>query len=146
MIRGHWTVLPDVAPFCGSNPVLLGHHLMAQATIAAVAACLCLLQQMSAEQKRYETVRHALFFKEEKCKQLYKDHVDAMLSRVNSYNGRTYKNDPTILSWNLINEPRCETWMPENSNCPADVQTWFRVSLAERVVPAAGHQNLHLPA
>jgi hypothetical protein len=39
---------------------------------------LLLLQAMSVAQKEYETQRHALFFKEESCKQLYKDHVDAI--------------------------------------------------------------------
>jgi hypothetical protein len=33
---------------------------------------------MSVQQKEYETLRHALFFKDEACKQLYKDHVDAI--------------------------------------------------------------------
>ena len=42
---------------------------------------------MTPDQKRYDTERHALFFKEEACKQLYKDHVAFMLNRVNSYNG-----------------------------------------------------------
>lgn len=27
--------------------------------------------------------------------------------RVNTINGRLYSEDPTILAWNLINEPRC---------------------------------------
>jgi hypothetical protein len=44
-------------------------------------------QDMTDDQKRYETERHALFFKEEACKQLYKDHVAAITGRVNSYNG-----------------------------------------------------------
>lgn len=87
---------------------------------------------MSVEQKRYETVRHALFFKEEACKKLYKDNVDVITSRKNSYNGLAYKDDPTILAWNLINEPRCETWMPENSFCPSALSSWFQ-EMAEYV-------------
>jgi hypothetical protein len=42
---------------------------------------------MTDAQKRYETERHALFFKEEPCKQLYKDHVDFIVNRVNSVTG-----------------------------------------------------------
>lgn len=30
-----------------------------------------------------------------------------MLTRVNTINKLAYKDDPTILSWELINEPRC---------------------------------------
>jgi hypothetical protein len=49
--------------------------------LLALTMALCLfavLQAMSVQQKEYETQRHALFFKEESCKQLYKDHVDAI--------------------------------------------------------------------
>uniref|UniRef100_A0A383VL97 mannan endo-1,4-beta-mannosidase n=1 Tax=Tetradesmus obliquus TaxID=3088 RepID=A0A383VL97_TETOB len=80
----------------------------------------------SVAQNEYETLRHALFFKEEACKALYKDHVDAITGRKNSINGLLYKNDPTILAWNLINEPRCETWMPANSWCPGAMSSWFK--------------------
>lgn len=42
---------------------------------------------------------------------------------MNSINGRSYKEDPTIIAWNLINEPRCETWLkPANDDCPARMQ------------------------
>ena len=82
---------------------------------------------MTDSQKRYETERHALFFKEEACKQLYKDHVKFMVNRVNSYTGVPYRRDPTILAWNLINEPRCETWVPSNSWCPETLAAWFKV-------------------
>jgi hypothetical protein len=50
-------------------------------------AVLCWLQTMTDAQKRYEVERHALFFKEEACKQLYKDHVEFLVNRVNSVNG-----------------------------------------------------------
>jgi hypothetical protein len=56
---------------------------------AAMLCCavLCWLQTMTDAQKRYEVERHALFFKEEACKQLYKDHVEFLVNRVNSVNG-----------------------------------------------------------
>lgn len=92
---------------------------------------------MTDAQKRYETERHALFFKEEACKKLYKDHVTFMVNRVNSYTGKAYKNDPTILAWNLINEPRCETWVPANSWCPDALAGWFKVSWAVNAAATA---------
>jgi mannan endo-1,4-beta-mannosidase len=46
------------------------------------------------------------FYTNASCKQLYKNYVSHVLNRVNTYNGRTYKNDPTILGWELANEPR----------------------------------------
>jgi hypothetical protein len=41
----------------------------------------------------------------------------------NSVNGRVYKSDPTILAWNLVNEPRCEVWV--TPDCPAKLNAWF---------------------
>lgn len=96
--------------------------------LLSIAIVVCLHKQtMTDSQKRYETERHALFFKEEACKKLYKDHIEFMVNRVNSYTGKKYKNDPTILAWNLINEPRCETWIPANSWCPETLASWFKV-------------------
>lgn len=44
--------------------------------------------------------------------------------------GKKYKEDPTILAWNLINEPRCETWVDANSFCPTAMAGWFKVGLS----------------
>jgi len=60
---------------------------------------------------------HETFFYDDDIKQMYKDHVSVLLNRVNTVNGRVYKNDPTILSWELINEPRC-------SGCEDLLQSW----------------------
>ena len=30
-----------------------------------------------------------------------------MIMRTNTVNGRRYRDDPTIMSWELMNEPRC---------------------------------------
>ncbi|KAH9319974.1 hypothetical protein KI387_021743 [Taxus chinensis] len=42
-------------------------------------------------------------------KKYYKNHVNRIVTRNNSLSGIAYKEDPTIFSWELINEPRCET-------------------------------------
>lgn len=39
------------------------------------------------------------------------DHENAMqavLTRVNTVTGVAYRDDPTILGWELMNEPRCD--------------------------------------
>ncbi|KAK9917882.1 hypothetical protein WJX75_009220 [Coccomyxa subellipsoidea] len=47
------------------------------------------------------------FWTDPKVKRLFKNHIYAMTSRVNVYNGRRYRDDPAIFGWDLINEPRC---------------------------------------
>ncbi|XP_055809293.1 mannan endo-1,4-beta-mannosidase 6 isoform X1 [Solanum dulcamara] len=49
------------------------------------------------------------FFSHPTLKSYYKAHVKAVLNRVNTFTNMTYKDDPTIFSWELMNEPRCES-------------------------------------
>lgn len=62
---------------------------------------------------------HSAFFMDQHLKDMYKDHVNTILNRVNTINGRAYKDDPTILSWELINEGRC--W-----GCKGDFAPWVK--------------------
>ena len=39
------------------------------------------------------------FFTSDKVKELYRNHIKAMTSHVNSLNGRAFKDEPTILAW-----------------------------------------------
>ncbi|KAB2062631.1 hypothetical protein ERO13_A10G153200v2 [Gossypium hirsutum] len=47
------------------------------------------------------------FFSHPALRSYYKSHVKAVLNRVNTFTNITYKNDPTIFAWELMNEPRC---------------------------------------
>ncbi|XP_057530260.1 mannan endo-1,4-beta-mannosidase 7 [Amaranthus tricolor] len=47
------------------------------------------------------------FFKNPVVKGFYKNHITTVLNRRNTINGVVYKNDPTIMAWELMNEPRC---------------------------------------
>ena len=38
--------------------------------------------------------------------QLYLDYVKSLINRRNTVNGRIYRNDPAIMTWELANEPR----------------------------------------
>lgn len=47
------------------------------------------------------------FFTHPIVRDYYKAHVKTVLTRVNSITKVVYRNDPAILGWELINEPRC---------------------------------------
>jgi len=51
---------------------------------------------------------HAEFFTDTNARQYYKNHIKAVLTRKNTITDIAYKDDPTILAWQLINEPRVE--------------------------------------
>ncbi|KAF7844874.1 mannan endo-1,4-beta-mannosidase 4-like [Senna tora] len=48
------------------------------------------------------------FFTHPVIKQYYKNHIKAVLTRNNTITGVTYKDDPAIFAWELINEPRSQ--------------------------------------
>ena len=52
-----------------------------------------------------ESVSH--FVTNEKAKELFYNHVRHVVSRTNTVTGKPYKDDPTIFSWQIGNEPRC---------------------------------------
>lgn len=46
------------------------------------------------------------FFSTPAATEAYEQHIAGMINRVNTYTNRTYKEDPTIMAWQLANEPR----------------------------------------
>jgi mannan endo-1,4-beta-mannosidase len=46
------------------------------------------------------------FYKLKKAKELYWAHIEKLINRKNSITGIVYKDDPTIMAWQLANEPR----------------------------------------
>jgi len=80
---------------------------------------------------------HDVFFIEEECKTMYKNYVSYFLNRVNTITGVRYKDDPTILMWELINEPRCPSdrtgdtlyaWIEEMASYIKSIDCWFNDS------------------
>ena len=47
------------------------------------------------------------FVTNDKAKELFYNHVRHVVSRTNTVTGKAYKDDPTIFSWQIGNEPRC---------------------------------------
>jgi len=48
----------------------------------------------------------AQFYVDTVAKDLYYKYVKSIVSRTNRYTGRAYKDDPSIMAWQLCNEPR----------------------------------------
>jgi mannan endo-1,4-beta-mannosidase len=53
-----------------------------------------------------------LFYTDETLKNHYKDWVRHVVTRRNSMSGLAYSDDPTIMAWELLNEPRLQTGTP----------------------------------
>ncbi len=54
----------------------------------------------------YGREHHHQFYTDPEIKQQYKQWARHLVSRRNTVNGRLYRDDPTIFSWELANEPR----------------------------------------
>lgn len=50
---------------------------------------------------------HDQFYRDGRCRASYWLWVEQLLERHNSFTGRAYKDEPSILAWELVNEPRC---------------------------------------
>ena len=70
---------------------------------------------------------HDEFYTDPTIRQWYKDWIAHLLNRTNSITGVQYKNDPTIMTWELGNEPRCISAgvYPRSPNCTtATLTAW----------------------
>lgn len=61
----------------------------------------------------------ARFYKTPAAVELYRDYASNLIHRRNTVNGRIYRDDPAIMTWELANEPR-----PSADN-PADIATFY---------------------
>jgi mannan endo-1,4-beta-mannosidase len=55
----------------------------------------------------------ATFYTNRRADSLFRDYVRAIVTRKNTINGRLYSADPTVMSWQLANEPRPGTSGPD---------------------------------
>lgn len=68
---------------------------------------------------------HDDFYTDTTIKSWYKAWISHLLNRKNSITGIRYKDDPTIMMWELANEPRCigsggANGYPRSPNCTTD--------------------------
>jgi mannan endo-1,4-beta-mannosidase len=64
------------------------------------------------------------FWRSKKVKELYKKYVKHMLNRINTYSGIAYKDEPAIMIWEIMNEPRYGAW--ESKNGAEKVRDWLK--------------------
>ena len=57
----------------------------------------------------FNASKHDDFYTNEQIKTAYKNYVHHFLLRKNRYTGLRMIDDPTIMTWELANEPRCES-------------------------------------
>jgi mannan endo-1,4-beta-mannosidase len=89
----------------------------------------------------------AQFYAHTEANALYRDYIRMLVERKNSVNGRTYRDDPTIMAWQLSNEPRPGAGPEAAGNMP-DYLRWidetsaFIKSLDSNHLVSVGHEGL----
>jgi mannan endo-1,4-beta-mannosidase len=68
---------------------------------------------------------HDDFYTDATIRGWFKDYIAHLLERINTVTGVKYKDDPTIMAWDLANEPRCigSGRYPKSATCTADTVT-----------------------
>lgn len=62
------------------------------------------------------------FYTDDQSQQWFRNYIRVLLNRVNSVNGRLYKDDPTIMAWQLANEPRPGSSRESETNQPVFIK------------------------
>jgi len=90
----------------------------------------------------------ATFYANPKAMQMFRDYVRSIIARKNTVNGRVYSADPTIMSWQLVNEPRPGRGEPGEKNLPLfykwiDETSMYIHSLDTNHLVNAGSEGTH---
>jgi mannan endo-1,4-beta-mannosidase len=99
----------------------------------------------------YGLPNHDQFYTDARVKQDYKNWITTLLNRTNTITGVQYKNDPTVFSWELANEPRCiNTSLPTSGTCTAatitnwaDEMSTFTKSIDPNHMVSVGDEGFH---
>jgi|TARA_B100001540_G_scaffold317515_1_gene351042 mannan endo-1,4-beta-mannosidase len=83
------------------------------------------------------------FYTDNECKKMFKDTIKTIVTRRNTINNLLYSEDATIMSYNLINEARCQ-------GCPAStLGSWinemgrYLKSLAPNALLSLGYEGFY---
>jgi len=97
---------------------------------------------------------HDDFYTDPNCRQWYRDHASTVINRVNTITGVAYRDDPTVMAWELANEPRCESdpsgdtlqgWIEEMSAYLKSIDPQHLVTTGSEGFfgPGGGHTELN---
>jgi mannan endo-1,4-beta-mannosidase len=95
---------------------------------------------------------HDDFYTDPMIRTWYKNWIAHLLERTNTYNGLKYKNDPTIMTWELGNEPRCLSAgaYPRSPNCTtqtliawADEMSTYIKSIDDKHLVSVGDEGFY---
>lgn len=95
---------------------------------------------------------HDEFYTDPLIRSWYKDWIAHLLERTNTYNGLKYRNDPTIMTWELANEPRCLSAgaYPRSPNCTtqtliawADEMSTYIKSIDDKHLVSVGDEGFY---
>lgn len=67
----------------------------------------------------------SVFFKDEGCKEQYKNYARHFINRINSISGMPYKEDPALFAWQLMNEPRYQDALPNEDSTGETFRAWI---------------------
>lgn len=70
------------------------------------------------------------WFTSEKCQSWYRNYIKHFVNRVNYFTGETYKDDPDIFAWDLMNEPRYQDYSTEENASGKTLRKWVDESAA----------------
>lgn len=89
----------------------------------------------------YGRARHHEFFTAPETRAAYRAWLEHVITRKNSVNSRLYRDDPTILAWELANEPRCTNGrdFDAKSGWDADTLTAWAREMSEYVKSLDSH-------
>lgn len=73
-----------------------------------------------------EAVSH--FITDDRAREMFADHVEKVVSRVNTVTGKAYRDDPAIFSWQICNEPRC---FSDNDSVRTAFTAWLKQTAAQ---------------
>src|SRR4029079_2278083 len=99
----------------GENGLQRLDHLIADAEQAEIRLILPLVNHwpdfggMDGYVSWFGAASHDDFYRDPRIREAYKSYVSQIVHRQNTVTGRVYKDEPSILAWELANEPRCNT-------------------------------------